>query len=110
MFAVLLVSGMTTILQAVRVWRIGAGHVLVMGTSGTFIAVCVAAMVQAGPALMATLIAVSSLFQFVLAGRLSLLRRIFTPVVSGTGNHAGRGRRHANSVRHADPGARGEPE
>ena len=83
-FAALLVSGMTTILQAVRVWRIGAGHVLVMGTSGTFIAVCVAAMVQAGPALMATLIVVSSLFQFVLAGRLSLLRRIFTPVVSGT--------------------------
>ena len=33
---------------------------------------------------MASLIVVSSLFQFVLAARLSLLRRIFTPVVSGT--------------------------
>ncbi len=32
----------------------------------------------------ASLIVVSSLFQFVLAARLSLLRRIFTPVVSGT--------------------------
>ena len=33
---------------------------------------------------MASLIVVSSLFQFLLAARLSLLRRIFTPVVSGT--------------------------
>ena len=33
---------------------------------------------------MASLIVVSSLFQFALAARLSLLRRIFTPVVAGT--------------------------
>ena len=83
-FAALLISGVSTILQAVRVGRIGAGHVLVMGTSGAFIAVCIAALVQGGPALMASLIVVSALFQFALAARLSLLRRILTPVVSGT--------------------------
>ena len=83
-FAALLVSGITTIIQAVRLWRIGAGHVLMMGTSGAFIAVCVAALVQGGPALMASLIVLSSLFQFLMAARLSLLRRIFTPVVTGT--------------------------
>ena len=83
-FAALLISGITTILQAVRVGRVGAGHVLIMGTSGAFIAVCVAALVKGGPATMASLIIVSSLFQFVLASRLSLLRRIFTPVVTGT--------------------------
>ena len=83
-FAVLLVSGVSTIIQAVRLWRIGAGHVLMMGTSGAFIAVCVAALQQGGPATMASLIVVSSLIQFLLAARLSLLRRIFTPVVSGT--------------------------
>ena len=33
---------------------------------------------------MASLIVVSSLFQFLLAARLSLLRRIFTPTVTGT--------------------------
>ncbi len=49
-----------------------------------FIAVCVAALVNGGPATMASLIVLSSLFQFALAARLSLLRRIFTPVVSGT--------------------------
>ena len=83
-FAALIVSGATTILQAVRVGRVGAGHVLIMGTSGAFIAVCVAALVKGGPTMMASLIVVSSLFQFALAARLSLLRRIFTPVVSGT--------------------------
>ena len=83
-FAALLVSGVTTVLQAVRFGRVGAGHLLVMGTSGAFIAVCVAALVKGGPETMASLIVVSSLFQFLLAARLSLLRRIFTPVVSGT--------------------------
>ena len=83
-FAALLVSGATTILQAIRVGRIGAGYVLIMGTSGAFIAVCVAALVQGGPSTMASLIVISSLFQFLLASRLSLLRRIFTPTVAGT--------------------------
>ena len=83
-FAALVICGITTILQAVRVGRVGAGHILIMGTSGAFIAVCVTALVEGGPSMMASLIVASSLFQFVLAARLSLLRRIITPVVSGT--------------------------
>ena len=83
-FAALIISGATTVLQAVRVGRFGAGHILIMGTSGAFIAVCITALVEGGPALLATLIFISSLFQFALATRLSLLRRIITPVVSGT--------------------------
>ena len=83
-FAALVICGLTTALQAARLWRIGSGHVLIMGTSGTFIAVCIAALVEGGPGLLATLIVVSSLFQFALSARLALLRRIITPVVSGT--------------------------
>ena len=83
-FAALIISGITTVLQAVRVGRVGAGHVLIMGTSGAFIAVCVAALTKSSPATMASLIIISSLFQFLLAAKLSLLRRIFTPIVSGT--------------------------
>lgn len=83
-FAALLVSGSTTVLQAVRVGRFGSGHVLMMGTSGAFIAVCVAALKLGGPATMASLVVISSLFQFLLAARLSWLRRIFTPIVTGT--------------------------
>lgn len=83
-FAAAAVSGTTTIIQALRIGRIGAGYVLMMGTSGSFIAVCIGALAQGGPALMATLIIISSLFQFLLSARLSLLRRILTPAVSGT--------------------------
>ena len=83
-FAAVVVSGAVTILQAVRVGRIGAGHILVMGTSGAFIGVCITALVEGGPATLASLVVVSSLFQFMLSARLSLLRRIVTPVVAGT--------------------------
>ena len=83
-FAAVAVSGLTTVLQAVRLGRFGAGHVLLMGTSGAFIAVCVTALAQGGPALLATLVLVSSFFQFILSSRLSLLRRILTPAVAGT--------------------------
>ena len=83
-FAALLVSGLTTMMQAVRVGRIGAGYPLLMGTSGAFIAVCVTALVEGGPGLLATLVAISAVFQFLLSERLSLLRRIITPTVAGT--------------------------
>ena len=84
LFAAVAVSGVTTIIQAVRVGRIGAGYVLMMGTSGAFIAICVTALAQGGPAMLATLVVISSLFQFALSNRLSLLRRILTPTVAGT--------------------------
>ncbi len=83
-FAAIVISAVTTILQAVKVGRVGAGYVLAMGTSGAFIAVCITAISQGSPAMMCTLIIVSSLFQFVLAAKLSLLRRILTPPVAGT--------------------------
>ena len=83
-FAAVAVSGITTIVQAVRVGRIGAGYVLMMGTSGAFIAVCITAIAEGGPAMLATLVVISSLFQFILSTRLSLLRQVLTPAVAGT--------------------------
>lgn len=55
-----------------------------MGTSGTFVAVSITALAEGGPALLATLIVVSSLFQFLLGSRLVLLRRVVTPLMAGT--------------------------
>lgn len=83
-FAAAAISGISTIIQAVRFGRIGAGYVLLMGTSGAFIAVCVTALVDGGPGLLATLVVASSLFQFLLAAKLSLFRRLITPTVAGT--------------------------
>ena len=83
-FAAVAVSGITTMVQAIRVGRIGAGYVLMMGTSGAFIAVCITAIAEGGPAMLATLVILSSLFQFILSTRLSLLRQVLTPAVAGT--------------------------
>ncbi|MCY4453439.1 MAG: hypothetical protein OXC01_15970 [Immundisolibacterales bacterium] len=83
-FTALLIGGTITALQAVRLGRVGAGHVLITGPGPIFIAICIAALVQGGPAMMASLIVVSSLLQFAFSAWLPLLRRMITPVVSGT--------------------------
>ena len=83
-FAGLIVSGLTTMLQTARRPRLGSGHLLVMGPSGAFIAVAITALVEGGPALLATLVMLSSLAQFRIARRLYTLRRLITPTVSST--------------------------
>ncbi|MDE2687796.1 MAG: purine/pyrimidine permease [Chloroflexota bacterium] len=82
-FSAMVISGAITVLQSMRVGRFGSGNMLFMGTSSTFLIVCVLALESGGPALMATLIVLSSVFYFLLAWRLSLLRRVITPLVSG---------------------------
>ena len=83
-FAALVISGLTTAIQARGVGRIGAGYILVMGSTAAFLAVSVSALEQGGPGMLAALIIASSLIQFVLAARMALLRKIFTPAVAGT--------------------------
>ena len=82
--AALVVSGLATAIQAKGIGQVGAGYVLLMGSSSAFLPVCIAALEQGGPGLLASLILVSSLFQFALAAKLSLVRKIFTPTVAGT--------------------------
>lgn len=83
-FYALMVSGGTTVLQARKVWRFGSGYILLMGTSGAFIAVGITALRTGGMPLLMTLIVASSLIQFVFANHLGLLRRLVTPLVGGT--------------------------
>ena len=82
--AALSIAGLLTALQATRFWRLGAGHVLMMGTTPNFVAISVLALSAGGPPLLASLIVVASLSYLGLALWLPLLRRIVTPVVSGT--------------------------
>jgi len=83
-FAALFVSGLMTIVQAAPIGPIGAGYVLFMGTSGAFIAVSIGALKAGGLPLLGTLIAASSLIQFVFAKHLGLFRKIVNPTVGGT--------------------------
>ena len=83
-FAALVLNGAGTALQATAFWRFGASHVLFTNTVAIYVPVSRIALAQGGPALMASLVVVSSLVQFLLSAWLPLLRRIVTPVVSGT--------------------------
>ena len=83
-FAGLVACGISTVLQTLNICRVGAGHILIIAPSGAYVAVCVVALLDGGPATMASLIVLSSLLQFFLSSRLSWLRRMFTPTVSGT--------------------------
>ena len=82
-FASLIICGGSTILNALRIGRIGTGHILVVGTAEPAIAISITALTEGGPAMLASVVMISALVKFVVAARLSLLRRIITPTVSG---------------------------
>ena len=83
-FASLIICGVATIFNSLKFGRFGTGHILVIGTAEPAIAICITALIQGGPVMMATLVVLSSVLKFFVAARLSLFRRIITPVVSGT--------------------------
>ena len=84
LFAAMIIAGVLTALQASRFRRFGAGHILIMGPTPHFVAISVLALAEGGPELLASLTVVASLFYLVLAFWLPFLRRIVTPVVTGT--------------------------
>ena len=79
-----IICGLATALQAIKIGRVGAGYFHVLGGSPTFIAICITAIATGGPALLATLVVISSIVPFVVSARLSLFRKFLTPTVSGT--------------------------
>ena len=83
-FATVAVCGVTTVLQSVRAGWIGTGHLVVVAASAAYISVCISAVSAGGPALLATLVLVSSVVPLVLSARLALFQRVLTPTVSGT--------------------------
>ena len=85
-FCTVAVSGAATVLQASRLGRIGAGYVLTIGPAGPFIGICVTALAEGGPGLLAVLVLISSLLPLAISARLSLFRRLLTPTIVGTVN------------------------
>jgi len=84
MFAALLIVAAVTALQASRIGRSGAGHLVITGVTPNYIALAVLALAEGGPAMLASLMVVSALFYFAVATWLPQLRRVLTPAVSGT--------------------------
>ena len=81
--AALVIGGAITALQASRIGRFGAGHLLLCGAGPHWVAISVVAINVGGWPTLASLIVVSSLVQFAFAAWLPVLRRIITPVVCG---------------------------
>ena len=83
-FTSLVTCGLSRIFQTIRFWRFGSGYSLLVVSASAFIAVCITALSEGGPAMLSSLIAISAVIQFAFITRLSLLRRIITPTVAGT--------------------------
>ena len=82
-FTVLAVTGASMILQTLRLRHFGSGRLIVTNFNVPFLAVSALALHVGGPGLLASLVVVSTLVQYVLTLRLASLRRIFTQTVSG---------------------------
>ena len=83
-FAAMLICAGITGLQALQLRRFGAGHIVLAWPAAMFIAIMVATISAAGVETFVSLMVVCSLVQIALAWWLPTLRRIVTPVVSGT--------------------------
>ena len=83
-FAAMLICAGITALQAFQLRRFGAGHIVLAWPAAMFIAIMVLTVSSAGMATFVSLMIVCSLVQVGLAWWLPTLRRIVTPVVSGT--------------------------
>ncbi len=82
-FAALICSGITTIIQIQRFGKIGSGYMLFMGTSAAFVGCGVAAVELGGFALLGAMAIASAPLQILFAWSLGRLRKIVTPLVGG---------------------------
>ena len=83
-FAALIVNAVIIGLHATRARYLGSGHIVIAAPTVQFVAISVVALSEGGPATLASLMVVSSLAQFAMALWLPALRRLLTPVVTGT--------------------------
>ena len=83
LFSALVICGVGHILQTQQFWRFGSGYPLSVASSSAFIGIGISALSAGGPVMLSALMTVTSLVQFAFISRLSLLRRIITPMVAG---------------------------
>ena len=79
----MLVSGISTLLQSMRLGFIGSGYLLVMGTSSIFIAPSIMAGKAGGVALIFGMVMLMSPVEFIIAPLSRYLRRVATAPVVG---------------------------
>ena len=83
-FSGIVITGISITLHSFRFWHIGSGRLIVTNFNVPFLAVSTLALATGGPGLLASLIVVSTILQFLMTLKLASFRRLFTPTVSGT--------------------------
>ena len=83
-FSGIVITGISIALHSFRFWHIGSGRLIVTNFNVPFLAVSTLALAAGGPGLLASLIVVSTILQFLMTLKLASFRRLFTPTVSGT--------------------------
>lgn len=82
-FASMIVTSISTLIQAVRLGKIGSGYTLFMGTSGAFMACSLTAAQTGGLSLLATLAIIAAPIEFIFSYFLGYLRKIINSSVGG---------------------------
>ena len=82
-FAALIASALSTLIQIRRIGPVGSGYLIFMGTSTAYLAVGIEAVMLGGMALVATMAIISAPVQLLFARYLGAFRRVITPTVSG---------------------------
>ncbi len=83
-FASILVSALTTVIQVRRVGKIGSGYMMILGPSGAFIACSISAIQVGGLPLLGTMTILSAPLETIVAYLIRYVRKIFTPALGGT--------------------------
>ena len=83
-FAALLVNAVIVFVHATRARYLGSGQIVITAPSVQFVGVSAVAVAEGGPGTLTALMVVCSFVQVGMAVALPLLRRVITPVVSGT--------------------------
>ncbi len=82
-FATIIVTAVSTLIQAVRIGKIGSGYILFTGTSATFLSCSLVAADIGGFALVATMSVLAAPLEFLIAYFLGKLRKVVTPLAGG---------------------------
>ncbi len=83
-FATMLVSAVSTVIQVRRVGKVGSGYLMILGPSGAFISCSISAVMMGGLPLLGTMVLLSAPLEALIAYLIRYIRKIFTPALGGT--------------------------
>jgi len=82
-FSSVFVSGISSLIQVIKVKRVGVGHMLFMGSDSSYISSIINAGMAGGLGLISAMTILSAPFELLLSYFMRYVRKIITPVIGG---------------------------